>query len=285
MFEFVNKNDTKGISSKKKKGSIKTSIRLNRLPGEKHGFPFNDVRVDYKLTQPIQRKKILNIASGTDLNYLMPSAGDDIVTNTDRGDMLYLRFVVEHYDFFRERIEQELSECNYPLRPDSKETNVNKWFYNLHGGDMHMLWEMITSAERVSNINELVPREQELYWAEPNKYFSFGTVLDEIGENRYDIIKVVSGFNVPVMREDYANKIYRLLKDGGQLIVCGNPPCLKTNGITLNTAKSGIGPITVEYHYTNLFSLTSIENIGIRSQHTLMPEEVQGIYQVVFNKK
>lgn len=225
----------------------------------------------------LQLKRILNIASGTDINNLMTGEADDTVINLDRGDMLCCDIILENWERFPEINATEINENNRRIIDAQdkalqiKREKLNKFARDKSVEDLKIL---IRSRGLTGLLSE---REQELL--EAGKGFQFGDVNTvALDDNSFDEIYMISGFGIKI-EGDLLDKIKRLLVSGGTFIVMGNVAVLVSNGLWNRRQSQMIA--------LNGFSGTYLNIDGPwASRHTAGGEiTMEGIKKLVYTKE
>lgn len=255
----------------------------------------------------IQRKEILNLASGTNINRLMTGVkGVDNVINLDRGDMVDTQFILKNYDKFADEIEQAVhNKVDFQSRASSrlkgvhtaqqlaeqvKKEKLNFWFYKTLDGDIDSLERIIKSKEGL----KVALAKDKAALLKADKGFMFGSVSPRMrfSDQRFDEIHMVSGYGIELLKsQELTAEMARLLKPGGYLIVTGNVPVLKSIGITITDSYDGgkaTLPVHVEQHYFDAADWNwKVDAHTLGSEHTLGGEFApdEQFHTLYFKKK
>jgi len=209
------------------------------------------------------------LASGTTIENLEESEDDNVI-NIDRGDMLAVKLILDHYKLFQ----NEMNECSLKdaaadkmakqrlglksgdeidealLFEQIKKEKVNAWFYKDLNGNIDKLESIIKNKSylkkslfgerKISLQTVLASKKSEVL--ESGKGFMFMEISGNMpfSDERFDEIHMVSGYGIPICKDPILTKeLARILKPGGSIVVTGNIPVLKSIGITITNTYDG----------------------------------------------
>ncbi len=252
----------------------------------------------------LQRKEILNLASGTKIeNLMMGNTLGDNVINLDRGDMIDTQFILHHYEKFQTKIDEDVSlpeeefvkKAKQRLKAEDgderipeqiKKEKVNFWFYEILKGNIDKLEKIIN--ETMGSPSHLAKEKLEVLEAE--KGFMFGDISPQMKfiNERFDEIRMVSGYGIPILKdEDYTREMARMLKADGVLIITGNRGVLTSNGIKLDKKRTNLVFPNFLENYFEFKGVDANKAGEVGSEHTLGGEfeAEEEFYTFTFQKK